>query len=137
MSNWYRKPQSKYHNEPVTIDGVRYDGKHEAQRHAFLKMMEKSGEISDLRYHVRYDLIPKGDTDIILHFPDGDKHIKMHFDRTRFYEADFVYVNKKGEEIVEDFKGFETETFKQKRTLMKLIYNIDIKIVKLINASVN
>lgn len=137
MSHWNTKPKSKYHNEPVVVDEIRYDSRNEMLRHNFLKLMEKAGEISDLRYHVRYDLIPKGDTDITLHFPDGDKHIKMHFDRTRYYEADFVYVNKKGEEIVEDFKGFETETFKQKRILMRLIYNIDIKIVKLINASVN
>lgn len=137
MSHWNTKPKSKYHNEPVVVDGIRYDSRNEMLRHNFLKMMEQTGEISNLRYHVNYTLIPKGVADVTLHFPDGDRHIKMHFDRTRYYEADFVYVNKKGEEIVEDFKGFETETFKQKRTLMKLIYNIDIKIVKLINASVN
>lgn len=128
--------QSKYHNKPVTFDGIRYDSKNEMLRHNFLKMMEQAGEISNLRYHVNYTLIPKGVADVTLHFPDGDRHIQMKFDRERFYEADFVYINKNGEEIVEDFKGFETDTFKQKRILFRAIYGKDIKLAKTVNASV-
>lgn len=129
--------QSKYHNQSITVDGIRYDSRHEYHRHCFLKMMEQAGEITNLRYHVNYVLIPKGVVDVTLHFPLLDKHIQLKFDRARFYEADFVYINKNGEEVVEDFKGFETETFKQKRMLFKAIYGKDIKITKMVNASVN
>lgn len=136
MSHWYNKPKSKYHNETVEVDGIRYDSKHEALRHNFLKLMEQAGEISNLRYHVKYTLFPKGTIDI-RRLPDGREIELKRYDREHWYEADFVYVNKKGEEVVEDFKGYETPEFKEKRVMFKALYGKDIKIVKLTNASVN
>ena len=70
MSHRYNKPKSKYHNEIVEVDGIRYDSKHESLRHNFLKLMEQAGEISNLRYHVKYTLFPKGTIDI-RRLPDG------------------------------------------------------------------
>jgi len=132
---WYHS-KSKYHNEIVEVDGIRYDSKHEMLRHNFLKMMEQAGEISNLRYHVKYTLFPKGTVDI-RRLPDGREIELKRYDKEHWYEADFVYVNKKGEEIVEDFKGYETHEFKEKRTMFKILYGKDIKITKLTNASVN
>lgn len=136
MSHWYTKPKSKYHNEPVTVDGVTFDSLGEHRRWCFLKLMEQAGEISNLRYHVKYTLFPKGTIDI-RRFPDGREIELKRYDREHWYEADFVYVNKKGEEVVEDFKGFETPEFKEKRVMFKALYEKDIKIVKLTNAAVN
>lgn len=136
MSHWNNKPKSKYHNEPVVVDGVRFDGKNEYRRFCFLKLMEQAGEISNLRYHVKYTLFPKGTIDI-RRLPDGREIELRRYDKEHWYEADFVYINKKGEEIVEDFKGFETPEFKEKRTMFKALYGKDIKITKLINSSVN
>lgn len=136
MSHWYNKPKSKYHNEPVTVDGVTFDSLGEHRRWCFLKLMEQAGEISNLRYHVKYTLFPKGTIDI-RRFPDGREIELRRYDREHWYEADFVYVNKKGEEVVEDFKGFETPEFKEKRVMFKALYGKDIKIVKLTNAAVN
>ena len=128
---WYQK-KSKFHNEPVTVDGVRYDSRNDARRHAFLKLMEKAGEISNLRYHVKYTLFPKGTVEI-RRLPDGTEMELKRYDREHWYEADFVYVTKDGKEIVEDFKGFETDTFKEKRDILKKLYGIEITIVKQIN----
>jgi hypothetical protein len=128
---WYQK-KSKFHNEPVTVDGIRYDSRNEARRHAFLKLMEKAGEISNLRYHVKYTLFPKGTVEI-RRLPDGTEMELKRYDREHWYEADFVYVTKDGKEVVEDFKGFETDTFKEKRDILKKLYGIEIKIVKHIN----
>ena len=133
--NWSAK-RSKYHNEIVEVDGIRYDSKNEMLRHNFLKMMERAGEISELRYHVKFTLFPKGSTELIR-MPDSTEIELKKYDREHWYEADFVYKNKKGEMIVEDFKGYETEEFKRKRILFNAIYHQDIKIVKLTNASVN
>ena len=133
--NWSTK-RSKYHNETVEVDGIRYDSKNEMLRHNFLKMMERAGEISELRYHVKFTLFPKGSTELIR-MPDGTEVELKKYDREHWYEADFVYKNKRGEMIVEDFKGFETEEFKRKRIIFNAIYHQDIKIVKLTNASVN
>lgn len=129
------KKQSKYHNQPITVDGIRFDGKNEMGRFNFLKMMERAGEISELRYHVKFTLFPKGSKELIR-MPDGTEIELRQYDREHWYEADFVYKNKKGEMVVEDFKGFETEEFKRKRILFNAIYHQDIKIVKLTNAAV-
>lgn len=137
MSHWYNKPKSKYHNEIVEVDGIRYDSKHEALRHNFLKMMEQAGEISNLRYHVKYELIPAITEDVVVHLKTKDKVVKKTIQTARYYEADFVYINKKGEEVVEDFKGQETELFKFKAALFRYKYGKDIKIVKLTNQSVS
>lgn len=128
---WYQR-KSKYHNEPVTVDGVRYDSLNEHRRWCFLKLMEKAGEISDLQYHVPFTLIPKGSVEIIR-MPDGTEIETKKYDRKHWYEADFVYTTKSGEIVVEDFKGFETESFKQKRELFKIIFKKDITVVKQIN----
>lgn len=130
------KKQSKYHNQPITVGGIRFDGKNEMRRFCFLKLMEQAGEISELRYHVKFTLFPKGSTELIR-MPDNTEVVLKTYDRAHWYEADFVYKNKRGEMIVEDFKGYETEEFKRKRILFNAIYHQDIKIVKLTNASVN
>ena len=132
MAKQLYKKKSKFHNEPVTVDGVRYDSKNEMRRFNFLKLMEKAGEISNLRYHVKYTLFPKGTVDV-RRFPDGTEMELKRYDREHWYEADFVYVTKDGKEIVEDFKGFETDTFKEKRDILKKLHGIEITIVKQIN----
>lgn len=133
QKQYYKKSESKYHNEPVTVDGVRYDSKNEMRRFNFLKLMEKAGEISNLRYHVKFELIPQITKEEIVHLKTKDKVVTKVVQSARYYEADFVYINKKGEEIVEDFKGQETDLFKFKAALFFYIYNKPITIVKQIN----
>lgn len=137
MSHWYNKPKSKYHNETVTVDGIRYDSKNEALRHNFLKIMEQASEIHNLRYHVKYELIPAITEEVVVHLKTKDKIVTKTVQSARYYEADFVYINKSGEEVVEDFKGQETELFKFKAALFRYKYGKDIKIVKLTNQAVN
>lgn len=129
---WYQK-KSKFHNEPVTVDGIRYDSRNEARRHAFLKLMERAGEITNLRYHVKFELIPQITKEEIVHLKTKDKVVTKVAQSARYYEADFVYTNKKGEEIVEDFKGQETDLFKFKAALFFYRYGKQITIVKQIN----
>lgn len=129
---WYQK-KSKYGNKPITVDGVRFDGLNEHRRWCFLQMMEKAGEISNLRYHVKFELIPQITKEEIIHLKTKDKVVTKVVQSARYYEADFVYINKKGEEIVEDFKGQETDLFKFKAALFFYIYKKPITIVKQIN----
>jgi hypothetical protein len=129
--------KSKFHNEPVTVDGIRYDSKNEMLRHNFLKMMERAGEISNLRYHVKFELIPQITKEEIVHLKTKDKIVTRVEQSARHYEADFVYiVNKTGEEIVEDFKGQETDLFKFKAALFFYLYKKRIRIVKHINEDI-
>lgn len=132
------KKESKYHNEPVVVDGIRFDGKREMMRFKFLQIMERAGKISNLRHHVNIELIPAITEDVVVHLKTKDKVVTKTIQTARYYEADFVYtVNSTGEEVVEDFKGTETDLFKFKAALFRYRYGKNIKIVKLINASVN
>lgn len=71
--------KSKYHAKPVTVDGIRFDSKREAERWQQLLLLYRAGEISNLRRQVPYVLIPKSD-----------------YGRDIVYRADFVYVDKSG-----------------------------------------
>ncbi|MBQ2183869.1 MAG: DUF1064 domain-containing protein [Lachnospiraceae bacterium] len=130
--------KNKYGNNPVTVDGIRYDSSNEARRHAFLKIMEQAGNISNLRYHVNFELIPAITKEEVVHLKTKDKIVTKTVQTARYYEADFVYtVTKTGEEVVEDFKGQETDLFKFKAALFFYIYKKPIRIVKQVNEDVN
>lgn len=102
--------KSKYHAKPVTVDGIRFDSKREAERWQQLLLLYRTGEISNLRRQVPYVLIPKSD-----------------YGRDIVYRADFVYVDKSGIEVVEDAKGFKTDIYRLKKRLMAEKYGIIIK----------
>ena len=105
---------SKYH-------ATRYNGyasKKEYNRAQQLKMLAKSGVISDLREQVRYLLIPGA------HNPETGYLVE----RPVHYVADFVYTdNETGKTVVEDTKGFKTPEYIIKRKLMLFIHSIRIK----------
>ena len=131
--NQYAARQSKYGNKPVTVDGIKYDSLHESQRHAYLKLLERAGEIKDLQYHVRYELIPPIRKEVVCTMKNGTTYTKVT-NEGRYYEADFVYtVVATGEKIVEDFKGMETDLFKFKADLFYSKYGMKITIVKQVN----
>lgn len=105
------KPKrSKYNAQRTEVDGIMFDSKHEADRYRELQLMERAGEIKDLRLQVPFVLIPK---------QDGERAIT--------YRADFVYLDRKGRKVVEDAKGVRTEVYKLKRKLMQYIHGIKIK----------
>lgn len=132
---WHQK-KSKFGNKPVTVDGVTYDSTNEYRRWCFLQLMEKAGEISNLRYHVKFEMIPQITREEIIHLKTKDKVVTKVLQSARYYEADFVYFNKKGEEVVEDFKGQETDLFKFKAALFFWKYRKHIRIVKQINEDI-
>ena len=105
---------SKYRNRKVTVDGITFDSKREANRWCELKYMERAGLIKDLRRQVRYELIPSLNA--------GKKIIQ----RSVTYVADFVYWQD-GKWIVEDAKGCRTDVYKLKKKLMRYIHGIEIQ----------
>lgn len=90
----------------------RYDSKKEAARAAQLHMLQRAGQIRNLREQVEFEIIPK---------QDGE--------RAAHYRADFVFEQlDKGEwtEIVEDSKGVRTAEYVLKRKLLLLVHGIRI-----------
>lgn len=100
---------SKYH--AVKTNG--YSSKKEAARAAQLKVLERIGDISDLKEQVKFELLPTQKR------ADGSKERKVE------YVADFTY-QVDGECIVEDTKGFPTDVWIIKRKLMLFIHGITV-----------
>lgn len=105
---------TKYHNEPVIYDGMRFDSKKELRRYKELVILERAGWIKGLRRQVKYTLIP-------TQYVDG-----RLAERELYYKADFVYT-REGEEIVEDTKGYRTPDYIIKRKMMLHKYGIRIR----------
>ena len=109
---------NKYRNVKTTIDGIKFDSKAEARRYTELKLLEKAGEITDLKLQPRF---------ILQHsFKHKGKTI-----RAITYMADFQY-SENGKEIVEDVKGVETAVFKIKKKMFLNIYDgiYELRIVR-------
>ena len=107
-----KKKRNKYNAKKVVIDGIEYDSKLEAERHQQLKLLERAGVISEVKYHVRFTLINKS-----------------KYGREIAYEADFVYKDQNGNKVVEDVKSTATKTrlYKLKKRLLAERYGYIIK----------
>ena len=82
-------------------------------------------------------MIPAITEEVVVHLKTKDKVVTKTVQAAQYYEADFVYtVTKTGEEVVEDFKGFETDLFRFKAALFFYIYKKQIRIVKHVNEDV-
>lgn len=115
--------KQKYGNKKVLVDGISFDSKREANRYIELKMMVRSGEISDLELQKEYELIPSQYEKL-----PRQKGKPKCLERSVKYIADFVYKdNRTGECVVEDTKGVRTPEYIIKRKLLLYIYGIRIK----------
>lgn len=116
------KTKNKYHNNKVEYKGVAFDSKKELRFFLYLKDLEQSGIVREVKRQVKYTLQPA--------FKHNNKTI-----RAITYNADFtcvvcdvqrfkkainkdVYV-KKGDKAIIDTKGFKTEVYKIKKKLMQ------------------
>ena len=115
----------KYRNTKVTVDGVTYDSKKEYRRFCELSMLEKSGEITDLRRQVEFELIPAQREPDTIGSKGGIKKGKL-IERKCCYRADFVY-KENGKTVVEDTKGMRTKDYIIKRKLLLYVYGIRIR----------
>ncbi|BDU72359.1 DUF1064 domain-containing protein [Mesoterricola silvestris] len=99
-------------NAPSKYKNVRTNGfasKREAKRAFELQLLERAGEITDLKMQVPFEVVPS---------TPGERPV--------FYVADFVYL-KGGNQVVEDVKGVRTDVYKIKRKLMAHVYGIQIQ----------
>lgn len=93
-----RKTRNKYGAKKTQVGEVQFDSKKEAQRYMELQLLERAGEISNLRRQVKIDLMGQ-------HRPlltRTGRKMKLTFDFS-YTEEGFV--------IYEDCKGFRTRDF--------------------------
>ena len=110
---WGRK--SKYGNHKVIHDGMKFDSQRELNRWLELKLLERAGEIRQLRRQVKFVLIPP------------QKENGKVIERECSYIADFVYKDKDGRLVVEDTKGVKTKDYIIKRKLMCYVHGIRVR----------
>ena len=102
----YRK-RSKYNNVKTEVDGITFDSQKEAMRYAELKLLEKSGVISELERQKKFELQPS-------FYYQGKKQ------RPIYYVCDFFY-RKDDQYIIEDVKSPITknnQVYKLKKKMM-------------------
>jgi hypothetical protein len=109
--------KSKYSSKRVVVDGTAFDSKREAARWQVLQARLKAGEIENLQRQVNFDL-----TAIAR---DPKAATERGFQAVGRYRADFTYVER-GKFVVEDAKGFRTETYRWKRKHFEIEYGIAI-----------
>ena len=115
---------SKYHSKKIQADGQTFDSRKEYGRWCALRLMERAGEITDLRRQVKYVLIPAQYGPATVGPRGGVKRGAL-LERECAYIADFVY-QKDGQTVVEDAKGVRTPEYVLKRKLMLERYGIRI-----------
>ena len=134
--------RSKYKAKKTIVDGIEFDSKKEAERYRELVLLERAGQIQNLRRQVKYVLLPAQYTSDIVGVRGGRRKGKV-IERECCYIADFVYEvpvstsyeNSDGhvvfadgyETIVEDAKGVKTKDYIIKRKLMLYRHGIRIK----------
>lgn len=96
-------------SKKVTVDGILFDSKTEADYYVFLRYQEKTGAISNLRCHPRYELIPAITT------------IQGKRQRAINYILDFDYI-RDGKRVAVDVKGWAMEDAQLKRKLFQWKY---------------
>lgn len=90
--------KSKYSSQKTVVDGITFHSKKEAKRYSDLVLLQKAGEISDLKLQPSFSL---------------------QIEKT--YRADFAYCQK-GKLVIEDVKGFKTKEYITKRKFFKKQY---------------
>ena len=116
---------NKYHAKKVIFDGITFDSKKEGLYYLRLKDMLRSGEISNLRMQVPYELLPAIYKDEVVHMKTKDKVVKKLVQRAVTYVADFVY-EKDGAEYVIDTKGMRLADYILKKKMMLALKGIEI-----------
>src|SRR3990167_8364851 len=96
--------RSKFGNRKTIMDGIRFDSQKEAAQYAKLRILQKNGQIGDLKVHPSY-LIQEG-----FSYYEGSNL------RPVYYEADFEFQEKgTGTRIIQDVKGFKPPVYKLKK----------------------
>lgn len=118
--------RNKYHAHKVKVGDEVFHSKKELHRYEELCLLEKAGQIKNLRREVKYILIPAQRETI---WKNGKPRQGKCIERECSYIADFVY-EENGQTVVEDVKGgsaTKTEVYKVKRKLMLYVHGIRVR----------
>ena len=89
--------QNKFNAERTEANGRIYDSAAESKRAVDLQWLLQLGKLSDLKYQVKFLLVPK-----------------QIGERAAYYIADFTYIDEDTHYVVEDMKGHRTAEYRLK-----------------------
>lgn len=113
------KPKSKYRNTPTIVDGIRFQSKAEAKRWDELRMLEKAGEITDLKRQVAFPLYAEGNYLVGNYVADFSYRKLLAPPEPDYWQL-----------VVEDVKGVRTALFNWKAKHFSAQMGIDITIIR-------
>ena len=124
--------KSKYGAKKITRDGEVFDSLREYRRFCELSLLEKSGDITELKRQVTFQLIPTQREEPCAVYKRGKSKGEPKpgrvLEKEVNYIADFVYTDRlTGEVIVEDVKGFKTKDYILKRKMVLYFHGIRIR----------
>lgn len=131
-----RKRRTKCGNIKVTVDGIEFDSKKEANRYCELKLLQRAGRITELELQKEFELIP-AQYETFPRYGKTGKRLqdgKRCIEKSCVYKADFAY-KQGGQQIVEDVKGYRDPAsaayakFVIKRKL--LLWRFGIRIIEI------
>lgn len=100
------KRSNKYSARSTRLDGIRFDSRREAKRWAELCLLERAGQIADLRRQVPVDLEGR------------DGPLLTRTGRRMRLTVDFVYTDlRTGLTVYEDAKGVPTRDYEVRRAV--------------------
>lgn len=111
--------------DPAT--GIVFDSLSERRRWNELLLLERAGLIRNLRRQVVFPLVIKGVGPILIRSP------RYKNGRSAVYTADFCYEESREggldwREVIEDYKGFQTDIARLRIAVVEAIYGIEIRI---------
>lgn len=107
---WRGRGANKFGAKRAAVGAELFDSTGEARRWVDLQLLQRAGQITELRRQVRFPLY-------VFDWLIGE------------YIADFVY-RRDGKRVVEDFKGVVTDLFKWKAKHFAAQYGQEIEVVK-------
>ena len=107
---------SKYHSKKVIFGNLSFDSQGEYYRYCELKLLERAGEIGDIKVHPEFPIVI-----------NGHRVCKVMLDFSyRVLKPKHPYHTK-----FEDYKGYDTVISKLKRKLLLACYpDLDLTIVR-------
>lgn len=110
----FRRSPRKFGNRPLRCrQGVMHQSTLEARRCDELHLMQQGGLIRDLEAHPQ----PRWSLDV------NGVHVCHYLGDFRYFD------NERGEVVVEDTKGIQTDVFRMKAKLMLACHGIDVQVV--------
>lgn len=127
--------RSKYHAKPTVVDGIRFASMKEAKRYGELKLLEKAGEIEQLKLQPRFDLcVPfsaGGNAVIGSYVADFEYQTVIRGETVTVHRGDGwkrdFKCGVRGERVVEDVKGYKTPVYRLKKKMVEAQYGIQIR----------